>query len=146
MEVIKVSVYYKEPQGINIVNLAAACPTGERLDKFKKSQLLDLKLTGRPSQTGGVLSDNHTISWYVPRRVTPLVDATVDLSEVQMGINGKILDGYQMSERGYTLSGTDFYVVLEMPVGSPDGYYKVGEKVSGFQMHGSGHWSICMFY
>lgn len=36
MEVIKVRVYYQEPQGINIVNLAAACPTGERLDKLKK--------------------------------------------------------------------------------------------------------------
>lgn len=36
MEVIKVRVYYQGPQGINIVNLAAACPTGERLDKFKK--------------------------------------------------------------------------------------------------------------
>lgn len=88
-----------------------------------------MKLTGHSSQTGGVISDNHTISWYVPRRVTPLVDATVDLSDVQMGINGKVLDGHQMSERGYTLSGTDFYVVLEMPVGSPDGYYKVGESL-----------------
>lgn len=125
MEVIKVSVYYKEPQGINIVNLAAACPTGEP-PQIKKAPLLDLKLMGCLLRTGGVISDNHTISWYVPRRVTPLVDSIVDLSEVRMGINGKILDKKQMSAKGYTLSGTDFYVVLEMPVGSPDGYYKVG--------------------
>lgn len=65
----------------------------------------------------------------MPRRVTPLVDAVVDLADVQMGINGKLLDQYQMVERGYTLSGTDFYVVLEIPVGSPDGYYKVGGRL-----------------
>lgn len=65
----------------------------------------------------------------MPRRVTPLVDAIVDMSDVQMGVNGKVLDEYQMSERGYTLSGSDFYVVLEMPVGSPDGYYKVGGRL-----------------
>lgn len=94
-----------------------------------KTQLLDLKFTGPLFQTGGVISDNHTITWYVPRRVTPLVDAIVDLSDVQMGINGKLLDKSQMSERDYTLSGTDFHVVLEMPVGSPDGYYKVGGRL-----------------
>lgn len=31
MEVFNVIIYYKEPQGIKLVNLAAACPTGEHL-------------------------------------------------------------------------------------------------------------------
>lgn len=29
MEVIKVSVYYNTPQGLNVVDMAAACPIGE---------------------------------------------------------------------------------------------------------------------
>lgn len=29
MEVFKVTTYYKAPHGMTIVNLAAACPTGE---------------------------------------------------------------------------------------------------------------------
>lgn len=29
MEIVRVSVYYKAPHGMSIVNLAAACPTGE---------------------------------------------------------------------------------------------------------------------
>lgn len=37
MEVFKVIIYYKEPQGIKLVTLAAACPTGERLGDHKNS-------------------------------------------------------------------------------------------------------------
>lgn len=29
MEVFRASVYYKTQQGLNVVNLAAACPSGE---------------------------------------------------------------------------------------------------------------------
>ena len=32
-----------------------------------------------------------------------------------------------MAARGYTLSATDFHIVIEIPVGAPDGYYKVGK-------------------
>ncbi|KAK5925921.1 hypothetical protein CgunFtcFv8_021535 [Champsocephalus gunnari] len=34
------------------------------------------------------------------------------------------LERSQMAARGYTLSTTDFHIVVEIPVGSPDGYYK----------------------
>ncbi|XP_056284318.1 uncharacterized protein LOC130202645 [Pseudoliparis swirei] len=43
---------------------------------------------------------------------------------MHMGINGKRLDRSQMAARGYTLSATEFHIVIEIPVGSPDGYYK----------------------
>lgn len=76
--------------------------------------------------TGGVLFTEDVISWYVPRRVTPLVDGTFKTLEMLMGINGQRLDKSQMTARGYTLSVTDFHIVIEIPVGSPDGYYKVG--------------------
>ncbi|XP_074541831.1 zona pellucida protein AX 1 [Halichoeres trimaculatus] len=100
MEVFRVSAYYKAPHGLNVVNLAAACPTG------------------------GVLFTEDTISWHVPRRVTPLIDGSFKITEMHMGINGQRLDRSQMTTRGYTLTTTDFHIVTEIPVGSPDGYYK----------------------
>ncbi|XP_030577152.1 uncharacterized protein LOC115774163 isoform X2 [Archocentrus centrarchus] len=100
MEVFKVSIYYKAEHGLGIVNLAAACPTG------------------------GVIFTEDVISWYVPRRVTPFMDGPFRIVEMHMGINGLRLDRSQMAARGYMLSTTDFHIVVEIPVGSPDGYYK----------------------
>uniref|UniRef100_A0A8C3ASN1 Zona pellucida protein AX 1 n=1 Tax=Cyclopterus lumpus TaxID=8103 RepID=A0A8C3ASN1_CYCLU len=76
------------------------------------------------SLTGGVLFNNNVISWHVPRRVTQLVDGSFEILEMHMGINGKRLDRSQMAARGYMLSATDFHIVIEIPVGSPDGHYK----------------------
>uniref|UniRef100_A0A3Q2C9I4 Zona pellucida protein AX 1 n=1 Tax=Cyprinodon variegatus TaxID=28743 RepID=A0A3Q2C9I4_CYPVA len=100
MEVMKVSIYHKGQDGLNVFNLAAACPTG------------------------GVLFTEDLISWHVPRRVTPLLDGHIRLVEMTMGINGQRLDKAQMAARGYSLSTTDFHIVVEIPVGSSDGYYK----------------------
>uniref|UniRef100_A0AAQ4RA54 Zona pellucida protein AX 1 n=1 Tax=Gasterosteus aculeatus aculeatus TaxID=481459 RepID=A0AAQ4RA54_GASAC len=100
MEVIRVSAYYQTPHGLNVVNMAAACPTG------------------------GVLFINDVISWHVPRRMTPLVDGSFEVLELHMGINGKRLDRSQMVTRGYTLSTTHQHIVIEIPVGSPDGHFK----------------------
>uniref|UniRef100_A0A673BPP8 Zona pellucida protein AX 1 n=1 Tax=Sphaeramia orbicularis TaxID=375764 RepID=A0A673BPP8_9TELE len=100
MEMFKVSVYYNAPHGLSVVDMAAACPTG------------------------GVLFNEDLISWYVPRSVTPLLDGAVKIIEVHMGINGQRLDKSQMTVHGYTLSQTEFHIIAEMRVGSPDGYYK----------------------
>ncbi|XP_034555951.1 zona pellucida protein AX 1 isoform X2 [Notolabrus celidotus] len=100
MEVFRASAYYKGPHGLNVVNLAAACPTG------------------------GVLFTEDAISWHVPRRVTPLIDGGFKIIEMHMGINGQRLDHSQMATQGYTLTTTDFHIIIEIPVGSPDGYYK----------------------
>uniref|UniRef100_A0A3Q3RDF0 ZP-domain containing protein Ig-like domain-containing protein n=1 Tax=Monopterus albus TaxID=43700 RepID=A0A3Q3RDF0_MONAL len=100
MQVFRVSAYYKAHHGLSVINLVAACPTG------------------------GVLFTDDVISWHVPRRVTPLMDSTVEILEMYMGINGKRLDESQMAAQGYTLTTTDFHIVIEIPVGSPDGYYK----------------------
>jgi len=80
--------------------------------------------------TGGVLFRNNIISWHVPRHLTLLVDGSFEILEKHMGINGKRLDRSQMASRGYTLSTTEFHIVIEIPVGSPDGYYKVGKFFS----------------
>uniref|UniRef100_A0A673BPU6 Uncharacterized protein n=1 Tax=Sphaeramia orbicularis TaxID=375764 RepID=A0A673BPU6_9TELE len=98
---------YQYPDGVRndppssiVVDMAAACPTG------------------------GVLFNEDLISWYVPRSVTPLLDGAVKIIEVHMGINGQRLDKSQMTVHGYTLSQTEFHIIAEMRVGSPDGYYK----------------------
>ncbi|KAF7230711.1 uncharacterized protein zpax1 [Nothobranchius furzeri] len=109
MEVLKVSVYQKEQNGINIVNLVAACPTG------------------------GVLFTDEHIAWHVPRRVTPLLEGKSKMVEMYMGINGQRLDKAQMAARKYTLSTTDFHIVVEIPIGSPDGYYK--SHAPNYQYH-----------
>lgn len=53
------------------------------------------------------------------------MDAKFKIVEMHMGINGQRLDQSQMAARGYTLSTTDLHIIMEIPVGSPDGYYKV---------------------
>lgn len=45
---------------------------------------------------------------------------------MHMGINGQRLDKAQMSSQGYILATTEFHIIVEIPIGSPDGYYKVG--------------------
>lgn len=57
--------------------------------------------------------------------MAPLLDGNFKIIEMHMGINGKRLDKSQMAARGYTLATTDFHIILDIPVGSPDGYYKV---------------------
>ncbi|XP_035535234.1 zona pellucida protein AX 1 isoform X1 [Morone saxatilis] len=100
MEVLRVSAYYKAPHGLSVVNLAAACPTG------------------------GVLFTEDVISWHVPRHMAPLMEGSFTILEMHMGINGLRLGKSQMATGGYTLSTTDFHIVIEIPVGSPNGYYK----------------------
>ncbi|XP_027895362.1 zona pellucida protein AX 1 isoform X1 [Xiphophorus couchianus] len=109
MEVLKVSIYHKAQDGLSVFNLAAACPTG------------------------GLLFTEDLISWHVPRRVTPLLDGSIRLVEMNMGINGLRLDKAQMAARGYYLYITDFYIIVEIPIGSPDGYYK--SHAPDFQYH-----------
>lgn len=134
---------------MNIVNMAAACPTGElqNLGFCHKCdhQEVAVQTPVALSSTGGVLFTNEVISWHVPRRVTPLLDGSFKIAEMHMGINGQRLDKSQMAKRGYTLTTTDFHIVLELPVGSPDGYYKVGE-VFQFDVQDSGQWATCIFY
>lgn len=62
----------------------------------------------------------------MPYRITPLLDGPFKVVEMHMGINGQRLDKAQMSARGYKLATTEFHIIVEIPLGAPDGYYKVG--------------------
>uniref|UniRef100_A0A4W5MP96 Zona pellucida protein AX 1 n=1 Tax=Hucho hucho TaxID=62062 RepID=A0A4W5MP96_9TELE len=98
MEVFSVSTYNKI--GSLIVDSAAACPTG------------------------GVVFTDKVITWHVPRRITPLISSAVKILETHMGVYGQRLDKTKMATRHYKLSVTESHIIIEFPVGSPDGYYK----------------------
>uniref|UniRef100_A0A674EBE3 Zona pellucida protein AX 1 n=1 Tax=Salmo trutta TaxID=8032 RepID=A0A674EBE3_SALTR len=98
MEVFSVSTYYKT--GNLIVDSAAACPTG------------------------GVVFTDKVITWHVPRRITPLISSAVKILETHMGIYGQRLDKTKMATRHYKMSVMESHIIIEIPVGSPDGYYK----------------------
>lgn len=42
-----------------------------------------------------------------------------------MGIDGKQIDTAYMAARGYSLTMEDALIVMKLPMGGPDGYYKV---------------------
>lgn len=44
-----------------------------------------------------------------------------------MGINGKRLSQTEMNARGYNMTTTELHIIISLPVGGPDGYYKVGQ-------------------
>uniref|UniRef100_A0A3B1ITE6 Zona pellucida protein AX 1 n=1 Tax=Astyanax mexicanus TaxID=7994 RepID=A0A3B1ITE6_ASTMX len=110
MEVFKMTTYFKREWAVTMVDTAAACPTG------------------------GLQFTDKVITWYMPRHITPLmIYNQYDLLELYMGIDGKRLDTTQMNAKGYSLSVTNSHVIISLPVGGPDGYYK--SHVLDYQYH-----------
>lgn len=66
------------------------------------------------------------IYWRFPLNITPLVSSEVEILEVHMGINGRRLTPEEMSSLNFGMTFTESHVVVEIPVGAPGGYYKVG--------------------
>ena len=75
--------------------------------------------------TGGVTINDGMISWNIPHYITPLLNGRVKILEMHMGINGKRLTRAQMASRGCLLSSTEYHLVIELPIGSSDGFLKV---------------------
>lgn len=101
MNVLKVTTYFKDLWSVTMLDSAAACPN-----------------------TGLVFTE-EMITWYVPRCIHPLL-ASNDCKtlEVHMGIDGERLGEADMASRGYTMTATDAHIIIKLPVGGPDGYYK----------------------
>uniref|UniRef100_A0AAR2IJ64 ZP domain-containing protein n=1 Tax=Pygocentrus nattereri TaxID=42514 RepID=A0AAR2IJ64_PYGNA len=101
MEVLSVTTYFKRGWSVTLIDTTAACPTG------------------------GLLFTDNIITWYMPRYIPTVMDQEHRILELYMGINGKRLDPAHMNAMGYTLSLTDSHIIISLPVGGPDGYYKV---------------------
>lgn len=69
----------------------------------------------------------------MPQYVSPLMTAPNHQAlEIYMGINGKRLNQTEMNARGYTMMMTEHQIIITLPVGGPDGYYKVGHYYLGW--------------
>ena len=78
---------------------------------------------------GGVSFTEDLISWRLPRHLTPLLSSSsCETLEAYMGIDGQRMDEATMIAQGYYFYVTDTHFVVEMPIGSPYGYYKVGNR------------------
>ncbi|XP_030637540.1 zona pellucida sperm-binding protein 2-like [Chanos chanos] len=100
MEVFRATTYFKGSWSVAMLDTAAACPTG------------------------GLVFTDELIRWYMPQHITPLSLNVPEILEVYMGIDGKRLDAEGMASKGYVLSMQDSQILMEIPIGGPDGYYK----------------------
>ncbi|KAJ8356206.1 hypothetical protein SKAU_G00190000 [Synaphobranchus kaupii] len=101
MQVIKAHTFLKRKWMVKLLESSAACPTG------------------------GVTFTEEMITWRLPLKITPLLSSEhITIIEYHMGIDGKRLDATTMAARNYRLTMTDSHIIVEIPMGSVDGYYK----------------------
>uniref|UniRef100_A0AAQ6AHW9 ZP domain-containing protein n=1 Tax=Amphiprion ocellaris TaxID=80972 RepID=A0AAQ6AHW9_AMPOC len=103
MLVVKTSTVFEKKWLVTRIDAAAACPI----------------------QEGSVFFTADTITWYLPRRIDPLISfGQPKLLEVYMGIDGQRLDAAEIEARRYSLTVTDTYIISVIPIGAVGGYYK----------------------
>ncbi|KAF4099251.1 zona pellucida protein AX 2 [Onychostoma macrolepis] len=100
MVVFKSVVLFRDRWMMTIVESAAACPIN------------------------GASVVGQMIYWQVPLHITPLVSLEVEILEVHVGINGRRLTPEEMESRNYAVTFKESHVVVEIPIGAADGYYK----------------------
>ncbi|KAL2082672.1 hypothetical protein ACEWY4_022490 [Coilia grayii] len=100
MAIMRSSVVYKHRWMLSLVNAEVACPTG------------------------GLTFTDNLIIWRLPRHIRPLMSFSAEVVEAYMGLEAQRLDKATMSARGYSFYATDDHFVLEMPMQSPEGYFK----------------------
>ncbi|XP_061668544.1 uncharacterized protein LOC133496695 [Syngnathoides biaculeatus] len=77
-----------------------------------------------PLQEGSVYFTENMISWFLPMRIDPLISSEkVRLLEVHFGVDGRRLDAAELSARHYNLTVDDIYVVVQIPIGAPGGFF-----------------------
>nr|XP_055042356.1 zona pellucida protein AX 2 [Misgurnus anguillicaudatus] len=100
MIVFKSAVLYRDRWMMAIVEASAACPTN------------------------GATVVGQMIFWHVPLQIPHLMSSDVEILEVHLGVNGRRLTPVEMASHNYTMSFTESHIVIVIPIGSPDGYYK----------------------
>ncbi|XP_034383630.1 uncharacterized protein LOC117727433 [Cyclopterus lumpus] len=103
MTVLKTSTIFEKKWLSTQIHAAAACPILE----------------------GSVSFTPHSLSWFLPRHIDPLIlSGQFKLLEVHMGVDGQRLDAAEMTDRRYSLSVNDIYIIIEIPVGAVGGHFK----------------------
>ncbi|XP_043075297.1 zona pellucida protein AX 2 isoform X2 [Puntigrus tetrazona] len=100
MVVFKSMVLFRDRWMMTIVESAAACPIN------------------------GASVIGQMIYWKVPLLITPVVSLQVEILEVHMGVNGRRLTPEEMESRNYAVTFKESHVVVTIPIGAADGYYK----------------------
>ncbi|KAF7690540.1 zona pellucida protein AX 1 [Silurus meridionalis] len=101
MEFLQVSTYLKRAWSVTIIDSTAVCPTG------------------------GLHFTSELITWYMPHYIMALKTGPEhQILEMFMGINGKRLNQTEMEAKGYTMKTTELQIIISLPIGGPDGYYK----------------------
>lgn len=95
--------------------------------------------------TGGLHFTNQFIKWYMPQYTMPIImNPQHQILEMYMGINGKRLTPNEMKARGYTMMINEPHIIMSLPIGGPDGYYKVGQSAQIAMDHFVYHY--CQMY
>ncbi|XP_026089540.1 uncharacterized protein LOC113063394 [Carassius auratus] len=100
MIVFKSVVLFRDRWIMTIVESAAACPIN------------------------GASVEGQMIYWHVPLHITPLVSSEVEILEVHLGVNGRRFTPEEMASRNYVMTITDSHIIVGIPIGAADGYYK----------------------
>ncbi|XP_019713394.1 uncharacterized protein LOC109508034 [Hippocampus comes] len=102
MSVLQASAIFGKKWFRSQIDVAAACPLLE----------------------GSVYFTEKMISWFLPARIDPVISSNqFRLLEVHMGVDGRRLDSDEVSTRRYNISVDNMYIVVRIPVGSPDGFF-----------------------
>ncbi|XP_016329705.1 uncharacterized protein LOC107678813 [Sinocyclocheilus anshuiensis] len=100
MKIIRVTTYLKKQWSVTMLDTVAACPTG------------------------GLSFTDEMITWNFPRFNPLMSSIETSLLGLFMGIDGKQIDSVQMTARGYVLAVVEDQIIMKIPIGGPDGYYK----------------------
>lgn len=82
----------------------------------------------------GVTHTKDTITWTIPKGISPLLAGagTIKELQVEMGVNLCKFSAQDIASRGYQLISEKDAIVMKIPIGAPEGRYKVSlEAVLG---------------
>ncbi|XP_072305800.1 uncharacterized protein [Eucyclogobius newberryi] len=103
MTVVKASTLFGTKWLASQIDVAAACPI----------------------LPGGLSFSEVSIRWFLPRRITPLLsEGQFTLLGVGLGVNGQRLGDADLKARGYSLTVSDPYIMVEIPIGAEGGHYE----------------------
>ncbi|KAM6468748.1 uncharacterized protein PHA67_009107 [Liasis olivaceus] len=99
---VRSSTYYKQRWILLMVDTAVACPID------------------------GVTYTKETITWTIPKSVSPLLIGVGTLKElrIEMGVNLYKLSTQDIKSRGYMLASNEEAIIVKIPIGALGGNYK----------------------
>ncbi|XP_077185521.1 uncharacterized protein LOC143833509 [Paroedura picta] len=114
---VRSTTFYKQRWMLLMVDTAVACPVD------------------------GVTYTNETITWTIPKGMSPLMVGVSSAKElrVEMGIDLSKLPAREIASRGYLLVSDDEAISMRIPIGALGGHYKsavvAGQLVTSYKIN-----------